>query len=950
MVSGRTEGSLPESCQSDFDVVVHLKKALPRLRSCFYNCPFGDAGVGATELNASNFLVTGDFNAHSPEWGDKKLDRRGRYLSSLIHENNYRVILTSGSFTFHRNGKKSKIDIAFAPTDINNKISTATVLKENSESDHLYLEYKMNLDPNHTRENHIKKGKPLWKLREKNKDRFIQELTKEINHKINMGQIGINNTNTEHTYNRLNIKNTVDKIEEQITCLQTTINQVCDKTLGQPKNFLNKQENYWWNEDIKIQRKTTNNAKRRYSKILSKRGKKNHPEAIQAWENLRMTRRNLKYIIQKSKAKAWDNFINELRNDPWGKPYQTIRNFIKEKKRPPNITKDTAMKTIDVLFPKDITEEKLQTKHQGIMDPELIEQELNQRRNFTTLPNGDIINTLTQELFKFKPTTEKEIAKIVNDMNNKKAPGLDGINTPICKAIVQSHTALITNIINTCLRTGYFPTQWKKQKLYLIKKPNKPDGIPNSYRPLALLKLRHSPSSHSSHKHQEGSHQKIALCTPGHSGYDVALVATGKNLDKLTTDISSTISIIEKWMSTKGLELAKEKTEVVSLNRKRIPSPLQIELQGNVKLTAVNSLGYLGVHLEKKNYTTHIKTATTTAIKAANYLARLTPNIGGPGSRARFLYYYVYESMILYAASTWHQAIKLASNRRLLQQTQKLALARVVRAYRTTPLIYLNAITGIPNIIDTIKERHTLANWELTYLSDISHKTAHTTTTTRKSNRTKKIINYNENSQENIQTDPLDKTQNTNKQITETSTKQDRYDLLKIERKDQRVKERKKTLEQLQATWDANYTDKILYNWIPTPSRWHLLKRQNITHYTIQVLTGHDIFAKYLHRINKCKFDQCWYGCNVTDSSSHTILYCKQWNDIRDAFCKTHNVKQPYTIKSFSEVIHKSDNAWKDFQNICHIIIKEKQQTENERQREERKKNLQLNRRTQTNK
>jgi len=44
---------------------------------------------------------------------------------------------------------------------------------------------------------------------------------------------------------------------------------------------------------------------------------------------------------------------------------------------------------------------------------------------------------------------------------------------------------LLTGVYNTCLSSGIFPKTWKKAKLVLIRKGDKP--LESSYRPLCLL-------------------------------------------------------------------------------------------------------------------------------------------------------------------------------------------------------------------------------------------------------------------------------------------------------------------------------------------------------------------------------------------------------------------------------------------------------------------------------
>ena len=65
------------------------------------------------------FLVLGDVNAHSPTWGDSRLDGRGRMLENLFHENNF-IVLNSKEQTFIHSAyhTTSAIDLAVASPSI----------------------------------------------------------------------------------------------------------------------------------------------------------------------------------------------------------------------------------------------------------------------------------------------------------------------------------------------------------------------------------------------------------------------------------------------------------------------------------------------------------------------------------------------------------------------------------------------------------------------------------------------------------------------------------------------------------------------------------------------------------------------------------------------------------------------------------------------------------------
>jgi len=51
----------------------------------------------------------------------------------------------------------------------------------------------------------------------------------------------------------------------------------------------------------------------------------------------------------------------------------------------------------------------------------------------------------------------------------------------------KTHPNILLDLYNSCLRSGTFPTEWKIASVVLLKKRNKPDGVPSSYMPLCLF-------------------------------------------------------------------------------------------------------------------------------------------------------------------------------------------------------------------------------------------------------------------------------------------------------------------------------------------------------------------------------------------------------------------------------------------------------------------------------
>jgi hypothetical protein len=79
-------------------------------------------------------------------------------------------------------------------------------------------------------------------------------------------------------------------------------------------------------------------------------------------------------------------------------------------------------------------------------------------------------NRLTRQTMEFMI---EEIRNVIESMDNKKAPGEDGITGEICKKAFQIFPKSITAMCSGSLRLGVFPKKWKRAKLFPTLKPGK---------------------------------------------------------------------------------------------------------------------------------------------------------------------------------------------------------------------------------------------------------------------------------------------------------------------------------------------------------------------------------------------------------------------------------------------------------------------------------------------
>ena len=83
------------------------------------------------------------------------------------------------------------------------------------------------------------------------------------------------------------------------------------------------------------------------------------------------------------------------------------------------------------------------------------------------------------------PVEDSDIAKMLQKLDIKKSSGPDGIGNDILKLLAPLITNSLTDIINTSIKTGKFPTDWKRASILPIFKSGEKDELGN-YRPIAL--------------------------------------------------------------------------------------------------------------------------------------------------------------------------------------------------------------------------------------------------------------------------------------------------------------------------------------------------------------------------------------------------------------------------------------------------------------------------------
>ncbi|KAF6210112.1 hypothetical protein GE061_015868 [Apolygus lucorum] len=141
---------------------------------------------------------------------------------------------------------------------------------------------------------------------------------------------------------------------------------------------------------------------------------------------------------------------------------------------------------------------------------------------------------------------------------------------------------------------------------------------------------------------------------------DVAAVVLARTMDSAQAKLEQIMTRVTEWMEEHSLALATSKTEVVIFTRKPIPTIIPMRI-GNTEITTKPAARYLGVMLDTKiTFGEHLKRTADRAAQKSAALCHLMRNINGPRPCKRRLMMTVVESILLYGAEVWADALSVA--------------------------------------------------------------------------------------------------------------------------------------------------------------------------------------------------------------------------------------------------------------------------------------------------
>ena len=229
---------------------------------------------------------------------------------------------------------------------------------------------------------------------------------------------------------------------------------------------------------------------------------------------------------------------------------------------------------------------------------------------------------------------------------------------------------------------------------------------------------------------------------------------------------------------------------------------------------------YLGVIIDTKlTYLPHIKQAADKAAKMVAALSRLMRNVSGPRASKRRLLMDVAQSIMLYGAGVWAEAMAVDKYRKRLASVQRNAALRVACAYRSVSEKAVLVVAGMMLIDLLARERAEV----------FEERTSENGSSTRVRAREHTLVQWHE-----------------------------RWD------EDTAV-----------AQW--------IHTFILELSPWLRRTHGEVSFQLCQFLTGHGHFNRYLFRRGIKVNPFCDYYPDLIEDAEHTLFHCERWMKYRRA-------------------------------------------------------------------
>ncbi|BAE66183.1 unnamed protein product [Aspergillus oryzae RIB40] len=390
----------------------------------------------------TKLILAGDWNRHHPAWSHRPVHHsfaeHAEELINFFQAHELQWCLAPGQPTFwslKEPGKTSVLDLTL--TNNTERLIKCQLYHHHYGSDHRGTYSEWSLQP-----------KQNVKLK-----------LKRAYDRADWTKVGQDILNLIDPQPRILSSQDLDQVVENLVHTTTTV-------LDQHVPFLapSPYSKRWFTPDLKVQQTEVNQIRRRWQDGCAILGP-SHPMTKTLFEEMRRKRRQWTRAIEKAKSGHWREFLDKAGEGHLWKAATYMR---------PRDA-DMSIPTLKV-DTKEVTDN--QEKAEVFLEaffPKMAD------------PGDEEVESPAEEL-RWEPITEIEIHRSIRAAKGTTAPGEDGIPTLVWKQLWAYLKETITIIFTKSLDLGYYPNQWKRARIVVLRKPGKPDySAPGAYRPISLL-------------------------------------------------------------------------------------------------------------------------------------------------------------------------------------------------------------------------------------------------------------------------------------------------------------------------------------------------------------------------------------------------------------------------------------------------------------------------------
>ncbi|KAI5753545.1 hypothetical protein M8J77_001177 [Diaphorina citri] len=380
------------------------------------------------------FILTGDFNAHSPLWGSRYYNPRGKALEAVILLEDIHVLnkFECPTYLHPASGSESLIDFSLCNAALAPKLEW-DIQPQDSDHHPIVISVCVNSSPE---TNFL----PKWKMNKADWAKFST-----------LADFSIDET--------LCVQ---DQVKEFTNKLLSAANESIPKT----KPLKQKYAVAWWNDKCFLAIKERNKAFRIYSKN----------KTIENWINFKRLRAKVKRTVILSKKESWLAFSSTISSST---PSTVVWDRIKRIEgngRSSSRIKSIRVDNKTILVPSEIAH------YIGLY----FEQKSKERKDSSPIvPQPWDFNSDNDETYN-KPFTMWELESVIKLLKPHSSPGPDEIHNEMLRHLPHNTKKLLLKLFNLIWKEDEFPNDWKKSILVPIPKPNKDSTLPENLRPINL--------------------------------------------------------------------------------------------------------------------------------------------------------------------------------------------------------------------------------------------------------------------------------------------------------------------------------------------------------------------------------------------------------------------------------------------------------------------------------